>query len=138
MSTLEKKSDSTIQTDFLSEYYSDWTSYLQSFMFTIYFYQQTWNKYETNRHFLSKKYNAFFTYNIVYILMKIIKSRGFFKLKAICNCLNDDVIYDGYNSKYSSGLCKMRFYQYHLFSFPIKSIFHLKKNISLMSTHRHR
>ena len=66
----------------------------------------------------------------------------FFKLTAICYCLHglhglsDDVIYDGYNSKYSFGLCKMRFYQYHLFSFQITSIFNLKKNISLMSAHR--
>jgi len=63
-----------ILADVLSEYYSDWTSWPQSLIFTFYFYQQTWNIYETNRHFLSTKYNALFTYNIVYILMKIIKS----------------------------------------------------------------
>jgi len=38
--------------------------------------------------------------------------------------------------KYSSGLCKMRFYQYHLFSFQITSIYHLKTNISLIRAHR--
>jgi len=47
-----KKSDSTILTDVLSEYYSDWTIWLQSFIFTFYLYQQTWNIYETNRHFI--------------------------------------------------------------------------------------
>jgi len=61
------------------------------------------------------------------------------KLTAICYCLhglNDDVIFEGYNSKYSSGLCKVRFYQYHLLSFQITYIIYLKTNISLISTHR--
>ena len=35
------------------------------------------NRHEMNRHFLSTKYNALFTYNIVYILMKIIKNSVF-------------------------------------------------------------
>jgi len=82
----EKKSDSKILTDVLSEYYLDWTSWLQSFIFTIYFYQQTWKIYEMHQHFLSTKYNAFFTYNHVYILVKIIKSSCFFKLTAMCYC----------------------------------------------------
>jgi len=48
----------------------------------------------------------------VYSYLNHKKVPSFFKLTAICYCLhglNDDVNYDGYNSKYSSGLCKMRF-----------------------------
>ena len=133
-----KKSDSTILTDVLSEYYSDWTSWLQSFNFTFYFYQQTWNIiYMKRRHLLSTKYKTLFTYNIVYILMKIIKSNVFLTD-------SDLLLFTWFKwwrhlwrlpFKYSSGLCKMRFHQYHLFSFQITSIFHLKKNISLISAH---
>ena len=65
-----KKSDSTIQTDFLSERPNtiriEPVDSNRSCLLLIFINR---NKYETNRHFLSKKYNAFCTYNLVYILI---------------------------------------------------------------------